>query len=917
MGGKKKQTIGYRYFAGMHLLLFRGVADYISRISYANKTAWEGVHRGGPLRVAARDLLGGEQSEGGIDGTFDVEFGLPTQGQNGYLRALLGPLVSAYRGLTGIVTRQAYWGTSRYLQQIDVRATRIHRAADGSPQWYDEKAEIPHPPPDVTLPDAQLYSEYGSWDHRVSAGAVGPTAPPDPEADGWALLKGGGCGDSRFSVGDTSPPIVSFFRGGRGHSIWIKKEIPVAKPGAVTLTVTVWSDDGHWIWINGENVFAPPNAPGASGKATHVFKFNNYSNTIDLYVQGVDGYPVFAGDGIYLAVRAELAYRDVFTVYPDMNPAHILRETITDQGYTDGDIDDASLRDAADQLSRENFGLSVLWEQNDTYEEFQKDILRHIDGRLFVDPTSGQFRLKLIRSDYDEATLPVFGPDNIDYVEDYMRPQFGELTNSITVKYYDADSDATLGVTVDDPAMVQMQGGVINQVIEYPMITSAALARRVAQRDLRAYSSRLLSATLHCTRAAAGLLPGDAVAFEWPSRHVGRVICRVVEIGSGDGRDNHITLKLIEDVFALPAQAVVEPPKVGWVDPETQPLGASSPVVVEAPYYELAQRYGEPAVDRDLAAAPDSGMILVSATPSAGALNAAVYVGGSEITTRTDFSPVLTLTAPIGRLDTSAQVSAQPSLSVGQHMQIGDEIVRFDGYAADGSATIARGCLDTQPASHPVAAEFVAWDAFAVTDETYRAAGEVLSVAIRPRTETRVGALSSPVSLTMAGRAARPYPPANVQFNGAYYPENVTAGTVVTWAHRDRTMQAGSIDDWATGNIGPEAGVTYSVRVSDESGSTTLAHAEGLTDPTWTLPQMAAGTVRIIIASVRAGLSSLYPFDYVVHFGAADGRITTEAGLDILTESGAPLIIQQSVALAAASGDSPAAASADEINMEN
>ena len=57
-----------------------------------------------------------------------------------------------------------------------------------------------------------------------------------------------------------------------------------------------------------------------------------------------------------------------------MNPAHIIYECLTDRtwgrGYSSAEIDDASFRAAADTLYAENFGLSILWDQQQDIEAF-------------------------------------------------------------------------------------------------------------------------------------------------------------------------------------------------------------------------------------------------------------------------------------------------------------------------------------------------------------------------------------------------------------------------------------------------------------------------------------------------------------------------------------------------------------------
>jgi hypothetical protein len=131
----------------------------------------------------------------------------------------------------------------------------------------------------------------------------------------------------------------------------------------------------------------------------------------------------------------------------DMNPAHIIRECLTDpewgMGYSDEDIDDDSFRIAADRLYAEGFGLSILWQRENTIEEFVKDIARHIDAAVYVDRRTGKFKIKLLRDDYDPSSLITLSPDNIERIDNYKRPAFGDLVNALTVIYDDCNDGRT------------------------------------------------------------------------------------------------------------------------------------------------------------------------------------------------------------------------------------------------------------------------------------------------------------------------------------------------------------------------------------------------------------------------------------------------------------------------------------------
>lgn len=144
--GSKKQTVGFKYYLGGHLVFFEGHADKLLRIDQIDGdkrlTAWEGVASPGRINVDAPKLFGGEKKQGGVSGALDFEDGSPLQAANDYLAAKLGTLIPAFRGVTAFVLRQMYVGLNPYLKQWSARFTRIHRSSGDVEQWYDAKAEI-------------------------------------------------------------------------------------------------------------------------------------------------------------------------------------------------------------------------------------------------------------------------------------------------------------------------------------------------------------------------------------------------------------------------------------------------------------------------------------------------------------------------------------------------------------------------------------------------------------------------------------------------------------------------------------------------------------------------------------------------------------------------------------------------------
>lgn len=142
------------------------------------------------------------------------------------------------------------------------------------------------------------------------------------------------------------------------------------------------------------------------------------------------------------------------------------------------------------------------------------------------------------------------------------------------------------------------------------------------------------------------------------------------------------------------------------------------------------------------------------------------------------------------------------------------------------------------------------------TDSREYADGEVVSAKLMNRTgQGQVDLAAAPeVSTEMDSRQARPYPPAKVRVNGQPFPGAITGEITVTWAHRDRLLQADQLIDNEQDSIGPEAGVSYNVRWSVAG---VLLHSEtGITGTTASYSPSVGGIMRMELESERDGLTS-------------------------------------------------------------
>ncbi|MDE1998018.1 MAG: phage tail protein [Burkholderiales bacterium] len=554
------------------------------------------------------------------------------------------------------------------------------------------------------------------------------------------------------------------------------------------------------------------------------------------------------------------------------NPAHIIVECLTNarwgMGYPLSIIDDAACRAVADALYAEGFGLNLEWSQASDIEKFVTEVCNHIGAAVQQRPDTGLFVIKLLRADYTVGTLPVLDPDSILRLTDYQRASWGETTGEVVLTYTRHDNGEPATIAVQDIANIAAQGGVISRSVNYPGITDAALAARVAQRDLAALSVPLAKVQLHVNRTAWSLMPGDVFQLNWPALGITGLVLRVAGIDTGTLADGTITIDAVEDVFGLGAASYVAPPPSGWVDPVQAPAAATPRLVVEAPYRDVLRRLS--AGDFAVLHPTDCYLYALAGKPSAAtysaqistkAASASAYVNGDEGV----FTQTVALVAALPAAAVSTGVAYTGAVdatlwTVGGYALIDNEIVQVTALdTVAGTMTLQRGLFDTVPVAHAAGALVWLADGQQIADRTTWTVGDTVNVQLLTR--TGLGVLTSaaaPVdNITLAQRQNRPYAPGNFLVNGAAWPAKVTGPVGVSWAHRDRTVQADTWTLQTAGNIGPETGVTYTVELLDSTGAAFATNA-GLTGSSWAWanPDSSHDQLGVRVSAQRGGLNS-------------------------------------------------------------
>lgn len=532
------------------------------------------------------------------------------------------------------------------------------------------------------------------------------------------------------------------------------------------------------------------------------------------------------------------------------NGAHIIRETIINpdwgMGYSFDRVDDTSFRSAADTLLAEGFGLSLQLSGQGSIEEFIQHILRHINGVLYTDRTTGRYILRMIRDDYTVGNLPVFDDSNTVSLSSFQRPTFAELVNEIVLVYRPRGATQDAAVTFQDLASVEAQGGVVSQTVQFPGIDTATIAARVGVRELRQQSTPLAQVRMTVNRQGWDINPGDPFILRWPAYGIDQIVLRALKVDYGNVLQNRIEIEAVEDVFGLPAASYSEPQDPIWTDPVTDPVPVPQVKLVETPFYEIATSFTGASVYIPTLEDTDTFLMGLATEPSSAS---ASYQLWTKLSSQLEFifringpyTTAVTIDADIGRQDTD-DISVTGltefgviDIEIGSYAFLNEEVVRVDEIdVGAGTVNIGRGCLDTLPAEHAAGSRLWFGDSAAAIDFTEYQQGNVVNTKSLTQTGNGVLPIASATQfdITMQGRQYRPYPPANVRFRQgfglAYWPSVVwgaiTSGvalyhpTRLQWVNRNRLTQTvpGDILDWFDGNVTPEEGVTYELRYFQE-----------------------------------------------------------------------------------------------------
>lgn len=626
-----------------------------------------------------------------------------------------------------------------------------------------------------------------------------------------------------------------------------------------------------------------------------------------------DGVPVISED-------ASISYlgnlmRAAVTNQMDMNPAHIIRECLTNGvwglGLPESSLDMPMFQAAAETLYEERFGLSMIWTRQAGVQEFIGEILSHIQGVVYVNPMTGKISLRLIRNDYDASTLAVLTPSN-STVTSFKRRTPAEVTSEIAVTWINPTTEKEEVVTIQSlGSIVANNGEIVSDNRNYYGVRRARLAADLAARDLAASTAPLSTAEVMANRKFSRIVPGDVVKLTDPENGADQLIMRVMKVGYGRPGDSEVQLTLTEDVFSFAKPRVVQPFSTLNERQERAPTVPSFVEIITLNPF-LYQTTGD-GID-DLAE-PQTQVAFFIATDNSDTFNVEVFeeetgfTGVPQFESLGDFDTVSRgfLSQPL--VQEAVSVTVLPAGSKGAQPKIGGFVLigptgipeatheialitDFDDIT--GEWTLTRAVIDTVPGDWPAGTPVRYFEVTTrMVSQNADVSGVPTDYRFQPRTSLGVldGDVAPIITYTPTDRLIAPARPANVTVAGQAFGDldaTLLTSIDVTWANRNRLTEEATVLRWDEGTVAAEPGQTTVIQLINYDTGFFITEIDGLTGTSHTFPASARGsadTLLVRVISRRDGYDSIQGHGVVLQFPVT-ARLTEEDGDQRMTETG-------------------------------
>jgi hypothetical protein len=526
----------------------------------------------------------------------------------------------------------------------------------------------------------------------------------------------------------------------------------------------------------------------------------------------------------------------------------LLESDLAGYGQTNAEVDTANMAAVSAAQKDEGGGKSLAWVNGESVIEIIQQMCAQIDAVPRFRTSSGKWEFKLGRQDCTVASLPLIDESNSTLLS-YSRGNWTATVNAVIVRFRDRLLDGEPGPAVAyDLSNFDRQGSYQTMTVDYPGVNSRALASTKAARDLRTNGFPLASFDLRLNREIWDLLPGDVARYRNAKLGITNKVIRNGEVRLGDQQNGAMTIKGVEDVFAL-GQAITAATQASLHAPVAgAPTDITVRYVRDQPYFLAildAAASAPGAVHKPLALATSPqghslsyGLWTRQGIEAFVQQQTSIFTGTGTLqsalaeNTSDTVSSVVVVGVDTGDIDDDIAATIGKTQIQRDGLNLGlivsasgePEYVAFDSASVSGTtvtlSNVRRGLLDTLPAAHLAGDRFWFVSAGAGTSLSEYAAGE--SVDVRLTNITNVGELAvgsaANNAVTFRNRVARPYLPGGFKVNTQRYPATITGPVDLTFpcARRDRLRNEIRYQDDVDDQL--EAGTEYELKIFHATG---------------------------------------------------------------------------------------------------
>ncbi|WP_313042809.1 hypothetical protein [Acinetobacter sp.] len=955
MGGSSKQVTGHRYFANF-LLFIGNPIEALHAINF-DKRGWQTPlidEQKNALAIGNVNLpnLYGE-NEGGVAGKIHARYGTenpdPVDFYSSYLaKNDLPPLAypyQSYLAFTGLGTpdfgggwvgniigaahgyynNAFYLGNSGYMKEMLLWPKRIHVRNDGRLQWYDEKAEINRLT--VTIPESDMVNGVVLLSTKTVAENTN-TFNKSGDMSNWRPDLVG-----KYTVVEEQISDIGYTWSNSDTSNKYKEDCVLTAdikfPQECDFIFEVVFNIDSIPDFNYTPIFlVEPQAAIISSEHEESYLGGSTTRHFYRYKMAFGAATITATVEPHNFAENLLSNRvfpfNIRVFYPnntkslninegDINPIHKIREILTDDtamNKPESDVNDINFMKAADRIWNEGLGISWSITEKSCLEAIE-ELCSHIEAGVRVNRQTGLYEMVLFRDDwFEESEIHAIAVNKIKSMSLEVA-NADEAINQLNVSYYNREAIKDSSFSISENASIRnLQGRVNAEDADFPYFMNQRNAAVVAQWKLKQMSAPVWKGSFTTAEYNARKWNRyDLLKLAWPRKWQGEITVRIMKINLGTGAD--VSIDFVEVVpysGNLSSDIVIDEP----IDAGVQPPLACQYEPFEMPYYLAVMALGQRQVDEELSYENNFGLAgVVAQQPQSNSLYAVMMThdgteGEEWVRAATiNYEPAAELDQIISRTSTSFTVKDSAAISgllIGTLIKCGSDWIGTPGEwmvfqdinPYTGVVSVKRGALDTLPQAWGMGTKLYFCGNDVAFDSTEYIAGEEVLVSALTTTPSGMLEQEGAIAIEMNARAFRPYPPANVKFNGNYFPEThvISNDILLTWAHRNRVQQTGGeIIGWYEGGLTVENGVTYSLELSTaQDGVIYSASGIGLDSHAILSSVLLQNKAhKLKLWSVRDGFESYQIFEHNFFVESVSLVLTATAAKDKVTGSTVPI----------------------------